>query len=155
MKLPSGTATRKNLPVFTGVLKYFPLALAEISKLSKIGNDKHNPGQPLHWSRDKSTDHGDCLVRHQLDAGTIDPETITADYPEGLLHDVHVAWRALAQLEVALEAQRLPAPTPKPAPAVSDAYAKLRAEFAANPPSPSGIGVAWGHTSGIPATETL
>lgn len=106
MPLPTDSKARKDTPIFSGVLRYFPLALAEVAKLSLIGNDKHNPGEPLNWSRGKSTDHGDCLVRHQMDAGTIDPDTITARFPEGLLHDVHVAWRALAQLQVALEAKQ-------------------------------------------------
>jgi dATP/dGTP diphosphohydrolase len=94
--LPSDSRARKEVPICTGVLDYFPKALAAVARLSKKGNDKHNPGQPLHWSRDKSTDHADCLIRHQLDRGKIDPET-------GLLHEVMVAWRALAQLEIALE----------------------------------------------------
>jgi hypothetical protein len=89
---------RKNSPVFTGFCKYFPRAMVEVSKLSKFGNDKHNPDMPLHWAKEKSTDHGDCIIRHQLDAGQIDPES-------GMYHDVNVAWRAMAQLEVLLENQ--------------------------------------------------
>ena len=92
---PTDSQERKDAPVFSGVLAYFPDAIIEIARLSKTGNDKHNPGQPLHWSRDKSTDHGDCIVRHQLDAGTIDDD--------GHLHDAKIAWRALAQLQLALE----------------------------------------------------
>lgn len=89
-------AERKAIPVATGVLDYFPLALQEIAKLSKVGNDQHNPGQPLHWAKGKSTDHADCLIRHFLDRGTIDPST-------QLSHTVAVAWRALALLETELE----------------------------------------------------
>lgn len=96
--LPSDSASRKNIPLATGLLDYFPLALAEIARLSKFGNDKHNPGQPLHWSRDKSTDHADCILRHLADRGTIDPES-------GFLHDVGLGWRALANLQLALEKQ--------------------------------------------------
>lgn len=87
---------RKETPLYSGVMKYFPDALCEVARLSKVGNDKHNPGEPLHWSREKSSDHGDCILRHQLDAGTYDSE-------DGFLHDVKVAWRALAQLQLALE----------------------------------------------------
>ena len=103
--LPTGSQARKDTPIFSGFMCYFPKAMAEVARLSKFGNDKHNPGQPLHWSRDKSADHGDCIVRHQLEAGTIDQGTITADNPKGFLHDVSVAWRAMAQLELALENQ--------------------------------------------------
>lgn len=87
---------RKNAPVFSGVLEYFPDALMAVAELSKIGNDKHNPGQALNWSKNLSNDHGDCLVRHQLEYNKIDEDT-------GLPHAVSVAWRALAQLQILLE----------------------------------------------------
>jgi hypothetical protein len=96
MRLSNDSDERKNMPIFSGVLNYFPLALAEIAKLSKLGNDKHNPGQPLHWAKEKSTDHKDCIARHLIDAGTIDPDS-------EMLHDVGLAWRALANLETVLE----------------------------------------------------
>jgi hypothetical protein len=94
-RLPTDSKARKETPICTGVLDYFPKALAEIARLSKAGNDKHNPGQPLHWAREKSTDHADCIIRHMLERGSVDEF--------GFLHEVSVAWRALAQLEVALE----------------------------------------------------
>lgn len=83
---------RKGQPMHSGCLRYFPAALALVSVLSRKGNDKHNPGEPIHWSRDKSADHGDALVRHQKDVGTIDTDV-------DLDHAVEVAWRALAQLQ--------------------------------------------------------
>jgi len=89
---------RKATPVFSGVLRYFPLAIAAVARVSKIGNDKHNPGEPLHWAREKSTDHGDCIVRHQLDFDQIDPGT--DEY-----HAASVAWRALAQLQLLEESR--------------------------------------------------
>lgn len=95
----SDSAQRKATPIWSGVLRYFPDALAAVARLSKAGNDKHNPGEPLHWSRGKSNDHGDCLVRHQLTPDEIDPET-------GELHAVAVAWRALAQLQLLEEAKK-------------------------------------------------
>lgn len=95
----SESQRRKDTPVWSGVLRYFPDAIAAVARLSKAGNDKHNPGEPLHWSRGKSNDHGDCLVRHQLTPDELDPET-------NELHAVAVAWRALAQLQI-LEEKRL------------------------------------------------
>jgi len=89
---------RKGTPIFSGVLRYFPLALAAVARVSKAGNDKHNPGEPLHWAREKSTDHGDCIIRHQIDFDIIESET--NEY-----HAALVAWRALAQLEL-LEEKR-------------------------------------------------
>jgi len=99
--MPTDSAARKAIPITTGVLDYFPAALAEIAKLSKFGNDKHNPGERLHWTREKSTDHADCILRHMVDRGITDPET-------GLSHTVEVAWRALALLQVELEAAGAP-----------------------------------------------
>lgn len=93
--LPEDAKTRKSIPICTGVLDYFPLALAEVAKTSKAGNDQHNPGQPLHWAKDKSQDHADCILRHLIDRGTIDTD--------GILHSAKVAWRALALLQTELE----------------------------------------------------
>jgi len=81
--------------MFNGLLKYFPDALAYVAHVSHVGNEQHNPGEPLHWAREKSTDHGDCIIRHQVEAGMMDDD--------GLLHDGKVAWRALAQLQLELE----------------------------------------------------
>lgn len=86
---------RKATPIATGVLDYFPLALAEIARVSKAGNDQHNPGQPLHWDKTKSLDHADCIVRHLIERGTIDTD--------GMKHSAKVAWRALALLQTELE----------------------------------------------------
>jgi hypothetical protein len=51
VSLPIGASERKATPIATGVLDYFPLALAEVARVSRIGNDQHNPGQPLHWAK--------------------------------------------------------------------------------------------------------
>lgn len=99
--MPVGSAERKNVPLVTGVLDYFPAALAAVARLSKYGNDKHNPGEPLHWARSKSSDHADCIGRHLTDRGIIDPET-------EMSHTVEVAWRALALLQEELEAAGAP-----------------------------------------------
>lgn len=93
--LPTVAADRKALPIATGVLDYFPLALIEVAKTSKAGNDQHNPGQPLHWAKHLSTDHADSLMRHLLERGTIDTD--------GIRHTAKVAWRALALLQTELE----------------------------------------------------
>lgn len=94
--LPSDSLSRKNLPVASGVLDYFPDALIAVSLVSKVGNDQHNPGQPLHWDKSKSTDHADCIVRHLLERGTFDDD--------GTRHSAKVAWRALALLQTEIEA---------------------------------------------------
>ena len=99
--LPTTSQERKDVPLARGVLDYFPAALAAIASLSKAGNDKHNPGEEMHHARGKSTDHADCILRHLVDRGTIDEE-------DGILHDVKVAWRALAMLQEALEQRGAP-----------------------------------------------
>lgn len=86
---------RKNTPVFSGVIKYFPKALMEVSRVSLAGNNQHHPNKPLHWDRNKSTDELDALTRHLIDAGKIDND--------GIRHSAKVAWRALANLEKELE----------------------------------------------------
>lgn len=88
-------AARKATPVYSGVIKYFPDALQAIAQCSKVGNDQHNPGEPLHWARGKSGDELDALTRHLIDAGTIDTD--------GVRHSTKVAWRALANLQKELE----------------------------------------------------
>lgn len=93
--LPTAPAERKATPIATGVLDYFPKALAEIARVSKVGNDQHNPGEPLHWAREKSTDEADALIRHFLERGKIDSD--------GVRHSGKMAWRALALLEKELE----------------------------------------------------
>jgi hypothetical protein len=100
--LPSDAAARKKLPLFSGFLAYFPDAAAAVAEVSRVGNDQHNPGQPLHWDRSKSTDQEDCLVRHLLEAGTRDSD--------GLRHTAKLAWRALAMLQLEIEAEQAVVP---------------------------------------------
>jgi hypothetical protein len=95
--LPGDAAARKGIPITTGVFDYFPRALAYIAMISKAGNDQHNPGQPLHWAREKSTDHADCIGRHLIERGT-------RDLQDGLRHSGKLGWRSLANLELELEA---------------------------------------------------
>lgn len=88
---------RKDRPIFTGVLKYFPDALMEVARASVAGNKQHLDGKPLHWDKSKSADHGDALVRHLLEAGTVDTD--------GVLHSAKVVWRALALLQMELDSK--------------------------------------------------
>jgi hypothetical protein len=97
-RLETDSAKRKDVPIYSGFVRYFPDAMAEVARLSKAGNDKHNPGEPLHWSRGKSDDHLDCLMRHLAEVGNLDDD--------GFYHDVKVAWRALTHLQSFLERVR-------------------------------------------------
>jgi len=98
MPLPADAKDRKRIPIYSGVLKYFPDAIIEVAKVSFVGNEQHNPGQPLHWAREKSQDHEDCIVRHSLDAMQ------AKDRDERIAHMAARAWRALAALQLEVEA---------------------------------------------------
>lgn len=94
---------RKDHPACSGLLDYFPDALIAVANVSKQGNDKHNPGEPMHHARGKSTDHADCILRHLIERGDYDEE--------GVRHSASLAWRALALLQEELElANNLPLP---------------------------------------------
>jgi hypothetical protein len=109
MQLTTEKQDRKERPIARGVLDYFPLAIAEVAKVSYVGNQQHNPGEEMHWSRGKSNDHADCIARHLIERGTIDTD--------GLRHSAKIAWRALALLQLELEAE-----TPTETPDSSDKY---------------------------------
>lgn len=98
--LPTDSNDRKNYALFRGCLRYFPAALAGVSRTSKLGNDKHNPGQEMHHARNKSQDHGDCILRHLVDVedllaqlsrgeGTVTQQDILTEVDS-------MVWRALA-----------------------------------------------------------
>ena len=90
------SAERKEYPVTTGCFDYFRDALLAVSHVSWCGNQKHNPGEPLHWARGKSTDEEDAMGRHLLERDQIDMLTKEAAAAQ-------LAWRALAHLQKLLE----------------------------------------------------
>ena len=98
--LPSDAKERKTIPLASGVLDYFTQALIEVAKVSFEGNNQHNPGEPLHWARGKSQDQADTMLRHFTERGTLDTD--------GMRHSAKMAWRALAILELEMEAEGYP-----------------------------------------------
>ena len=98
---PSSAEERKATPIYSGVLKYFPKAMAEVAKTSYQGQVQHNPDKPLSWDRSKSADDLDALSRHLIDRAS--GEVFDTD---GVRHSAKVAWRALANLEKELENER-------------------------------------------------
>jgi len=94
--LPTTVAEREQIPLCTGCLDYFPLALAAVAHCSQRANEQHNPGQEMHWARGKSMAHADKILKHLTDRGTIDTD--------GIRHSTKLAWRALALLQEELEA---------------------------------------------------
>ena len=100
MSLPTDDKARKAIPIFTYLTEYFPDAtLAEVA-VSVAGNEQHNPGQPLHWARGKSTDQDDTIIRHFLERDGQDAD--------GTYHLAKAAWRILALLQLKLEAEGAP-----------------------------------------------
>ena len=93
--LPTDAKERKKIPLWSGLMQYFPDALSAVANLSSVGNKQHNPGQPLHWDREKSADQEDTMLRHLMEKGTIDTD--------GIRHSTKVAWRALAMLQLEIE----------------------------------------------------
>lgn len=96
--MPTNKHERKCCPIHRGAKLYFPDALACVSNVSFVGNEQHNPGEPMYWARGKSNDHLDCAERHLAEAGTIDDD--------GLRHTAKAAWRLLAALQLEIEADK-------------------------------------------------
>lgn len=102
LTLPTDSTVRKEVPLYSGCYTYFPAALAGVAQHSKMGNDKHNPGQKLHHSRGKSADHADCIARHMMDLADMLAKwergraTPTEGQAEILAEANALSWRALA-----------------------------------------------------------
>lgn len=89
--LPHDSEERKGIPLYSVLFGYFPSAMVALAKHSHDSNEKHNPGEELHWSRAKSDDHADAALRHLVEG----------DY-------VGLLWRAAALLQLELEQQGHP-----------------------------------------------
>jgi len=101
MNLPTDDKARKALPIFSYTFEYFPDAyLAEV-QVAVAGNEQHNPGQPLHWAREKSKDQMNTALRHIWDYGTG-----TKKDTDGQWHLAKAIWRLKAQLQLDIEAER-------------------------------------------------
>jgi hypothetical protein len=102
MSLPTDATARKAVPIYSGFIRYFPLAIAKVAELSRKGNDQHNPGKPLHWDRSKSGDELDAQCRHLIDMAAQGEDATDTD---DVLHATKNAWRAMANLQKLLEKQ--------------------------------------------------
>lgn len=98
--LPTDDKSRKALPIFDGCIMYFPDALLAVAEVSRIGNDQHNPGEPLHWAKHKSMDQFNTGLRHQIDHA----QGIRYD-TDGARHLAKAAWRILAATQIDIEAE--------------------------------------------------
>lgn len=92
--------TRKSYPIFDGFVMYFPRAMAAVAQVSLLGNQQHNPGEPLHWAKGKSMDQKNTMLRHMID------DAMGVRFgPDGQRTKAQAVWRALADLELDLEAE--------------------------------------------------
>lgn len=86
---------RDNYPLFDVLFGYFPAAMCELARWSKVGNEQHNPGEDLHWSREKSTDHRNKIMRHLMDYDQRESN--------GFYEAVPMLWRCAALVQELLE----------------------------------------------------
>jgi len=115
--LPTEAQARKQFPIATGVLDYFPDALLEVARVSWEGNNQHNPGEPLHWAREKSTDQENTALRHFMQRGTLDTD--------GRRHLAKAAWRILAMLQLEIEEAQQPQAIAPEAPSAQSVLGNL------------------------------
>lgn len=96
MALPSDDRQRKMIRAFQGFVQYFPDAIALVALLSKMANDQHNPGEPMHWAKDKSSEELDSLMNHLMDIASKGELSRDSD---NVLDAIKVAWRGMANLQ--------------------------------------------------------
>jgi hypothetical protein len=134
--LPNDSEERKRVPLFSGLLTYFPAALAGVARWSKIGNDKHNPGQPLHHARGKSSDHADCILRHLTDIADLEARITRDGHSDAIALQVldeldALTWRALALSQETRE--RLCGAPLAPAARLPETQAPVKSPYVAPP----------------------
>ncbi len=100
-RLPLEAKARKALQLYTFMFNYFPDAWLAMVAVARAGNEQHNPGEPLHWAREKSTDQMNAAFNHLFDYGS----GIKLD-TDGQYHLAKVLWRVAAQLQLDIEADR-------------------------------------------------
>lgn len=84
-------------PIYRGAISYFPRAISLVAAVSAFGASKYA------WGGWRDVDDGvnrysDAMVRHlgyEAEGESVDPDS-------GLLHAAHIAWNALARLELLL-----------------------------------------------------
>jgi hypothetical protein len=110
---PESDADRKAAPLWDGCVRYFTSALIEVGRHSQISNEQHNPGQPMHWAQEKSTDQRNTAARHLVDADAVEGTE------EEIVHLRAAAWRVLARLQMACQRHGAPIAPAARVPAVT------------------------------------
>ena len=95
-KSRNGEKANKNKPQLSLIFKQFPQALEAIVKCSEYGHKKYEESDKdyLNYQRVEggSKTYADSGLRHRLRQGN--------DLESGLPHQFHVAWNALAELQL-------------------------------------------------------
>jgi hypothetical protein len=89
---------RKEVKLWDFMFHYFPRAWLEVARVAMVGNNQHNPGEPMHWAPGKSPDQLNSAFRHIWDYGT--GEEFDED---GCSHLAKAIWRLMAQLQLDIE----------------------------------------------------
>jgi hypothetical protein len=97
--LPTDDKARKALQYWTFLTEYFLDAWMAVANVAIAGNQQHNPGERLHWAREKSTDQMNTAFRHMLDYA----QGTKVD-TDGQYHLAKAIWRLSAQLQLDIEA---------------------------------------------------
>jgi hypothetical protein len=117
---PTDDKARKMLPVWKMQTRYFPKALREITRVCVANNVRYNPDRyptDINWARGKSADQLGSAHRHMLEAEvdglvfeSTSPEVFRATGIARVYVLAEAAWRLLAALELAIEAQECKVP---------------------------------------------
>lgn len=95
----NGVKHNKNKPKMSVLFKQFPDALEAIVRCSEYGHNKYKETDKdwLNFKRIEggSTSYEDANIRHRLQKGN--------DLESGLPHKYHIAWNALAELQLWIE----------------------------------------------------
>lgn len=98
--LPEDDAARKSIPIWTFLIEYFPDAFLAVVDVAVKGNRQHNPGQPIHWDREKSVDQMNTAIRHMWDHSLGSTRDV-----DGCYHLAKAIWRLSAELQLTIEGE--------------------------------------------------
>jgi hypothetical protein len=83
--------------LLAGILQQFSLALTAVLEVATFGANKYSRGGWKHVKNGQER-YSDAMIRHYLKEA-LEP----LDLDSGLLHEAHLAWNALARLELKLQ----------------------------------------------------
>lgn len=117
MSLPTDYQARKDFPLLTVLVAYFPDAVEALVALCVQGNIQHKvddsavnpfklPEDTITWDRSKSTDNGNTAMRHLWDHNRAKRGVGSVIDNDKVLHIVKAFWRAGAEAQLTIERLR-------------------------------------------------